>query len=942
MGDSRWQRVEEIFHQAAELAPEARSAFLDQVCAGDEPLRKEVESLLAHDAENGSTLAKAVADAAGSTVTMIEDLTGRTIGPYQVLGRIGAGGMGVVYKARDTELGRTVAIKALPADRLSDPDRKQRFIREAKAASALNHPNIVTIHTITHEGGAECIVMEYVEGRTLAETIPKGGLPLEEALPIAIEIADAMAAAHGAGIVHRDLKPSNIMRTESGRVKVLDFGLAKLAGNGESPQQSESTETGRVMGTAAYMSPEQAQGRKVDRRTDIFSFGCVLYEMLAGRRAFQAESTLSTLAAILHQEPAPLGGDTPHELAMVVVRCLRKDPARRFQDMGDVKIELEELKAESQTDQLPGAATSGPERRRRWIRAARIPPRPAPRRRVALAALAAVVLAAALFGLGQRWERGRSSPPVFRQLTFRRGIIQSARFAPDGHTIVYGAYWDGRPVQLFSERPESPESSPLPLPGADILSISSTGEMALSLGRRKEGWNLYGTLARAPLAGGAPRELLEMVQEAVWNPDGSALAVVRAELPGGGTRLEYPAGKVLYQAEGWLSHPRFSPEGDAIAFAEHPAKADDAGHVSLVDLRGRKRDLTGHYPGGVQGIAWTPAGDEIWYTAVESGTNFELRAVSRRGGPSRVVLRVPGRLTLQDISRDGRVLVTRDTMRPSLMVWTADSGRERDLAWLDLSDVRDLSPDGTRVLFTEGGEGARTEGAYLRKTDGSPAVRIGNGYAFGLSPDGRWALSVVSKPPAQLFLLPTGAGEPRVLPRGKIFVYAGFQATWFADSRRFVLTGREQGRQQQLYIQDIQGGEPRAISGEALVLGSSRGLSPDQQYVAAIDNDRKTRIVPVEGGSSRPAPGTEPDEMPAGWSADGRSLYIYSPVTGAPTRVYLVDVASGQRRLWKEITPADPAGTYGIVGLAVNPDGRSYVYNQSRTLSDLYLVEGLK
>ena len=563
----------------------------------------------------------------------------------------------------------------------------------------------------------------------------------------------------------------------------------------------------------------------------------------------------------------------------------------------------------------------------------------------AAGAAAALLLAAGLLFFGLRWEHGSSSQAVFTQLTFERGTIASARFAPDGHSIVYGAYWDGRPVQLFSVRPESPESSPLPLPGADILSISSTGEMALSLHRQPGGgWSSFGTLARAPLEGGAPRELLEMVQEADWNPDGSALAVVRAELPGGGSRLEYPAGKVLYQTDGWLSHPRFSPQGDAIAFAEHPVKGDDKGHVSLIDLRGNKRDLTGEYPGGLQGIDWAPDGDEVWYTASESGTNFELRAVSRRSGPSRLVLRVPGRLTMQDISRQGRVLVTRDTIRPSVMVRRADSDRERDVAWLDFSDVRDLSPDGTWVLLTEAGAGSRTEGAYLRKTDGSPAVRIGDGFGYGLSPDGKWALSVVSGPPSQLFLLPAGAGEPRVLPRGKIVVYGGFTAAWFADSRRFVLTAR-QGSQHQLYIQDIQGGDPSAISGsEGLALDVGCSLSPDQKYVAAIaiGADRKIRIVPVEGGSPRPVPGVEPDERPAGWTADGRSLYVYRPDTEAPTKVYLVDVANGQRKLWKEIMPADPAGTYGIDFLTVNPDGKSYAYSLFRILSDLYVVDGLK
>ena len=673
------------------------------------------------------------------------------------------------------------------------------------------------------------------------------------------------------------------------------------------------------MGTVGYMAPEQVRGQAVDHRADIFSFGCILYEMLSGHRSFKRDTTPETLTAILNDDPPPL---PEVELERIVRHCLEKNPNQRFHSAQDLAFALEAA--------ITGQ-TSGP-----------VLPRPAPRRRLVLAALAAVVLTAGIFVLGQRWERGRSSPPVFRQLTFRLGFIQSARFAPDGQTIVYGAYWDGQPVQLFSVRPESPESSPLPLPGADILSISSAGEMALSLGRVPQGWTPYGTLARASLTGGASRELLEMVQEAVWNPDGSALAVVRAEIQEGGSRLEYPAGKALYQAAGWLSHPRFSPKGDAIAFAEHPVKADDAGHVSLVDLRGKKRDLTGDYPGGVQGIAWTPAGNEVWYTASESGLNLELRAVSWRGGPSRVVLRVPGRLTLQDISREGRVLVTRDTMRSSMMVRTADSDRERDLAWLDFSNVRDLSPDGTRVLFTDYVEGARTEGAYLRKTDGSPAVRLGDGYGFGLSPDGQWALSVMSPPPPQLFLLPTGAGEPRVLPRGNIANY-GYVAHWFADSRRFVFNGIDQRREERLYVQDIQGGEPRAISREGLDLRYGRLLSPDEKYVAAIDiHDRKIWIVPVEGGPSRLAPGAEPDEMPAGWAADGRSLYIYRTGTVAPTKVYLVDVASGQRKLWKEIMPAEPAGTYGINGLAVNPDGKSYAYNLGRKLSDLYLVEGLK
>ena len=352
MSDNRWQRIENIFHQAAELAPAARSALLDEVCAGDESLRQEVESLLALDAGNGSTFVNLVDRAADDPVITVEDLSGRVIGPYKILERIGAGGMGVVYQARDTQLDRTVAIKVLPADRMADADRKRRFIQEAKAASALNHPNIVTIHTITREGGADCIVMEYVTGKTLRESIPKEGLPLKEALRIAIEIADAMAVAHAAGIVHRDLKPSNVMLTESGRVKVLDFGLAKLVEAGETLETLPRAMTGQVVGTPAYMSPEQAQGLKVDARSDIFAFGCVFYEMVTGRRAFHAESTLATLAAILHEEPVPIEGAAP-EVTKLIGRCLRKDPSRRCQNVDELKRALEELKE---------VAASGPAR----------------------------------------------------------------------------------------------------------------------------------------------------------------------------------------------------------------------------------------------------------------------------------------------------------------------------------------------------------------------------------------------------------------------------------------------------------------------------------------------------------------------------------------------------------------------------------------------------
>ena len=356
-------------------------------------------------------------------------MIGRTISHYEITEKLGEGGMGVVYKARDSHLDRFVALKVLPPEKVSDPERKRRFVQEAKAASALNHPNIVTVHDIDQADGVDFIAMEYVEGRTLEEKTGRKGLKLNEALKYAIQIADAVAKAHSAGIVHRDLKPGNVMVTGDGRVKVLDFGLAKLTETAVRPEDETktaqaSTEVGMIVGTASYMSPEQAKGKKVDARSDIFSFGSMLYEMLTGRRAFRRDTPALTLVAILHMEPQPLEPTIPRDLDKVVMRCLRKDPARRFQNMGDVKVELEELKEESEAGALEGTAAVERKRRRWWP----------------WAAVGAVTLGAALFLLGQRWERGRSSPPVFRQLTFRRGTIYSARFAPDGHTIVYGAY----------------------------------------------------------------------------------------------------------------------------------------------------------------------------------------------------------------------------------------------------------------------------------------------------------------------------------------------------------------------------------------------------------------------------------------------------------------------------------------------------------------------
>jgi len=841
---------------------------------------------------------------------------GAQLGPYELLAPIGAGGMGEVWKARDTRLGRTVAIKT-SAERFTN-----RFAGEARAIASLNHPNICQLYDI----GPNYLVMELVDGEQL-----KGPLPVNKAVAYAGQILDALDAAHRKGITHRDLKPANILVTKLG-IKLLDFGLAKQSAPLEESDATRMALTleGQMLGTLQYMSPEQLQGKEADARSDLFAFGCVLYEMLTGRRAFEGASTTGVVAAILGREPAPLAVAPP--LERVIRKCLAKDPDERFQTARDLKYNLllamehQPTKAAASWPMLP------------WFVAASLAANPArmPHGGALLIGLIMVIVPLAFWVGKHTSERTKVSPAVFRQLTFRRGMVSSARFAPDGHTIVYGAAWDGQPFELFSTRLDSPESRSLGLPHADLLSMAPGGEMAISLDRSPYiGGMTRGTLARVPLTGGAERELHKDVHDAAWSPDGSQLALVRDV--GGRHRLEFPVGNVLYQTGGWIGHPRFSPKGDLIAFLDHPIRGDDNGLVAIVDLTGRKRELTPRYA-STQGLAWSPSGDEIWYTAGEAGINLELRSVRAQGGPqARVVARIPGRLVLQDIFRDGSILVTGEYVRNTVAALTAGSTKERDLSWLDYSFGVDLSADGKTLLICEqgGGAGARYT-VYTRRTDGSPAVKIGEGQALALSPDGEWALSLLlTSLPQQLVLLPTGTGEPRLLPRDMIESYQ--MASWFTDGKRILIAANERGRRERLYIQDVSGGMPRAITAEGVTLPGNHAISPDGRFVVATDADQRAWLYRIDGGDPRPIPGLSPGELQIQWSTDGRSVYAFKSGTA---KVYRVVVSTGQRELWKEITPFDPAGSFGIFLVQLTPDAKSYVYSCNRHLSDLYLVSG--
>jgi len=850
--------------------------------------------------------------------------SGTRLGPYEIVTVLGAGGMGEVYKARDTRLGREVAVKTLPLLAASDPERRARFEQEARSASALNHPNIITVLDIGDADGTAYIAMEYVEGRTVRELLTAGPLTARRILDIAVQAAEGLAKAHTAGIVHRDLKPDNLMVSKDGFVKVLDFGLAKLVtplagGISELPTVARpATNPGAVMGTVGYMSPEQASGQPVDFRTDQFSLGTILYEMATGTRPFQRKTSAETLAAIIRDDPedvAKLNPRTPAPLRWIIERCLAKDPEDRFASTRDLARDLASIREHLSETGVSGPAVATGPPRSRWL--------------VPAAWTAAGLLAGAVLGAALARRAVPEAPDLgFTRLTFRRGAVLSARFAPDGQTVVYGAAWEGAPIEAFSVRLDSPESRSLGLPGANILSISSTGEMAVVLGHRfRFGFESTGTLARMPLGGGAPREVLENVQEADWSPDGSRLAVVRDN--GNRRRLEYPVGTVLHETAGWISHARVSPDGNRIAFIDHPLRGDNVGSITVVDLQKSRKVLV---PLALNGLAWSPGGRELWTAGIGA---VDLSGRRRR------VWRVPGGMYLHDISRDGRVLVGRPNWRREIVGRGPDDAQERNLTWLDWSFPDDLSSDGRTVLLEEQTLTDKDENnaLYVRKTDGSPAVRLGWAQAACLSPDGRFALAAVRSGEANdLVLLPTGAGEPRTLPRSAI---AYQSVNFFPDGRRILVSGHEPGSGTRLYLIELADGRPRAISAEGVSVFFWRALSPDGRLAVALAADGTPTLYPTDGGEPRALPGVAAAELPIRWSADGKFLYVARGV-GVPANIDLVDVATGARKLWKTLTPPDPAGVLQMGPFQISTDGRSYVYSYRRQLDELLVVEGLK
>jgi eukaryotic-like serine/threonine-protein kinase len=881
---------------------------------------------------------------------------GTRLGPYEAIGPLGSGGMGEVYRARDTRLGREVAIKVLPADRLSDEHRRARFVREARAASALNHPNIVTIHEIDSAGDVDFIVMELVPGETLARILHRGALPTDDALRIAIPVADALAAAHAAGIVHRDLKPSNVMVTPDGTVKVLDFGLVKLV-RGDAADSDEATATvapetplsrpGAMTGTAGYMSPEQATGRDVDARSDIFTFGVLLYEMVTGRRAFAGDSSAEAIAALLKDEPRPpseLAPGVPKELERIIARCLRKDPGRRFQHTEDVRVELEEVREECRSPAGAGAAARGSRRR-------------------GLGSAAAVVVILASAAALMPLRRNDSPSPALVQLTSVRHA-RTATFSPDGVQMAFAARGErGDGDDIWLKIVGEVETRLVTTgPSQDLSPAwSPDGKRIAFLRDQRDG--RPGTIHVVSPLGGPGRRLSDLPAQGQlsWSPDGRWLAAARPRAPdettpgAGGIHL-ISAGSgasrelTFPEPPAYDRDPAFSPDGQELAYAScgsvvGPAPACDVVVVRLdadARPRGAGRRLTGQRFVG-RGLAWTHDGRSIVYGAVEVYLSGLYRVVADGSSPpARVEL--AGREALWPFAAPNRDRLgfLRELADYDIHRFQPGAGAAPLVASTGWDYQPQYSPDGRRIAFSSNREGETTE-VWVADADGSSPARVtrgpgrhqgsprwspdGGSIAFdSQAENGRWDVWTIGVDGSGLRQVTRDPADENV-------------PSWSHDGRWIYFGSNRTGRWEVWRVPAAGGSEEPVTSGGGYVpLESFDGRT---LYYRRASSDSPLLARPTTGGTEQTITGCVP--FPFGYTVGPEGVFhldCTTPTTEDPSRRTL--------RLWEARTRQDRAiatldtGESEPAGLSVSPDGRTILYTRGSASADLMMIENFR